>query len=152
MRVPVLGIGTSIATTSPISTWCMRQASAHAAVEIRFRCHDAALSVAAVNALVSAYDEQENETEVQATTQASVFGPYEDPTSHYSGVLAIFCRKMLAGEQPTTSDQLLKWRRRKHHFYLSRIYCSWRGVAHDRWDFRSNAGCLGNRCSQFRAG
>jgi UDP-glucose 4-epimerase len=30
-----------------------------------------------------------------------VFGPYQDPTSHYSGVLAIFCRKMLAGEQPT---------------------------------------------------
>ena len=25
----------------------------------------------------------------------------QDPTSHYSGVLAIFCRKMLAGEQPT---------------------------------------------------
>jgi UDP-glucose 4-epimerase len=31
----------------------------------------------------------------------NVFGPYQDPTSHYSGVLAIFCRKMLAGEQPT---------------------------------------------------
>lgn len=30
----------------------------------------------------------------------NVFGPYQDPTSHYSGVLAIFCRKMLAGEQP----------------------------------------------------
>jgi len=29
------------------------------------------------------------------------FGPYQDPTSHYSGVLAVFCRKMLAGEQPT---------------------------------------------------
>ncbi len=31
----------------------------------------------------------------------NVFGTYQDPTSHYSGVLAIFCRKMLAGEQPT---------------------------------------------------
>jgi UDP-glucose 4-epimerase len=31
----------------------------------------------------------------------NVFGPYQDPTSHYSGVLAIFCRKMLRGEQPT---------------------------------------------------
>lgn len=31
----------------------------------------------------------------------NVFGPYQDPTSEYSGVLAIFCRKMLAGEQPT---------------------------------------------------
>jgi nucleoside-diphosphate-sugar epimerase len=30
----------------------------------------------------------------------NVFGPYQDPTSHYSGVLAIFCRKMLAREQP----------------------------------------------------
>ena len=26
----------------------------------------------------------------------NVFGPYQDPTSHYSGVLAIFCRRMLA--------------------------------------------------------
>ncbi len=31
----------------------------------------------------------------------NVFGPHQDPTSHYSGVLAIFCRRMLAGEQPT---------------------------------------------------
>lgn len=31
----------------------------------------------------------------------NVFGPYQDPTSHYSGVLAIFCKRMLAGEQPT---------------------------------------------------
>jgi nucleoside-diphosphate-sugar epimerase len=31
----------------------------------------------------------------------NVFGPYQDPTSHYSGVLAIFCRSMLAGTQPT---------------------------------------------------
>jgi UDP-glucose 4-epimerase len=31
----------------------------------------------------------------------NVFGPHQDPTSHYSGVLAIFCRMMLAGEQPT---------------------------------------------------
>ena len=30
-----------------------------------------------------------------------VFGPYQDPTSQYSGVLAIFCQRMLAGEQPT---------------------------------------------------
>jgi UDP-glucose 4-epimerase len=28
----------------------------------------------------------------------NVFGPFQDPTSHYSGVLAIFCRRMLAGE------------------------------------------------------
>jgi nucleoside-diphosphate-sugar epimerase len=31
----------------------------------------------------------------------NVFGPYQDPASQYSGVLAIFCRKMLRGEQPT---------------------------------------------------
>ncbi len=31
----------------------------------------------------------------------NVFGPYQDPNSYYSGVLALFCRKMLAGEQPT---------------------------------------------------
>src|SRR6267154_1683859 len=31
----------------------------------------------------------------------NVFGPYQDQASHYSGVLAIFCRKMLTGEQPT---------------------------------------------------
>ena len=31
----------------------------------------------------------------------NVFGPYQDPTSMYSGVLAIFIAKMLAGEQPT---------------------------------------------------
>jgi UDP-glucose 4-epimerase len=31
----------------------------------------------------------------------NVFGPHQDPTSHYSGVLAIFCRSMLAGQQPT---------------------------------------------------
>ena len=31
----------------------------------------------------------------------NVFGPYQDPSSHYSGVLAIFCRRMLGGEQPT---------------------------------------------------
>ena len=31
----------------------------------------------------------------------NVFGPHQDPTSYYSGVLALFCRKMLAGEQPT---------------------------------------------------
>ena len=31
----------------------------------------------------------------------NVFGPRQDPTSMYSGVLAIFISKMLAGEQPT---------------------------------------------------
>jgi len=31
----------------------------------------------------------------------NVFGPYQDPTSMYSGVLAVFISKMLAGEQPT---------------------------------------------------
>jgi UDP-glucose 4-epimerase len=31
----------------------------------------------------------------------NVFGPYQDPTSHYSGVLAVFCRKMLSGERPS---------------------------------------------------
>ncbi|MFC5864904.1 SDR family oxidoreductase [Acidicapsa dinghuensis] len=31
----------------------------------------------------------------------NVFGPHQDPTSAYSGVMAVFCRKMLAGEQPT---------------------------------------------------
>lgn len=31
----------------------------------------------------------------------NVFGPHQDPASPYSGVLALFCRKMLAGEQPT---------------------------------------------------
>ena len=31
----------------------------------------------------------------------NVFGPFQDPTSQYSGVLAVFCRRMLAGEQPT---------------------------------------------------
>jgi nucleoside-diphosphate-sugar epimerase len=31
----------------------------------------------------------------------NVFGPFQDPTSHYSGVLAVFCRRMLSGQQPT---------------------------------------------------
>jgi nucleoside-diphosphate-sugar epimerase len=31
----------------------------------------------------------------------NVFGPYQDPASPYSGVLAIFCRRMLAGEPVT---------------------------------------------------
>ncbi len=31
----------------------------------------------------------------------NVFGPYQDPSSMYSGVLAIFISRMLAGEQPT---------------------------------------------------
>ncbi len=30
----------------------------------------------------------------------NVFGPYQDPTSQYSGVLAVFCRRMLAGQMP----------------------------------------------------
>lgn len=31
----------------------------------------------------------------------NVFGPYQDPTSHYSGVMALFCRNMLTEQQPT---------------------------------------------------
>lgn len=31
----------------------------------------------------------------------NVFGPYQDPSSHYSGVLAKFCHRMLAGEPVT---------------------------------------------------
>jgi UDP-glucose 4-epimerase len=31
----------------------------------------------------------------------NVFGPHQDPISHYSGVLAIFCRRMLSGEPIT---------------------------------------------------
>jgi nucleoside-diphosphate-sugar epimerase len=31
----------------------------------------------------------------------NAFGPYQNPLSQYSGVLAIFCRQMLTGEQPT---------------------------------------------------
>jgi nucleoside-diphosphate-sugar epimerase len=31
----------------------------------------------------------------------NVFGPHQDPGSHYSGVLAIFCSRMLAGEELT---------------------------------------------------
>jgi nucleoside-diphosphate-sugar epimerase len=31
----------------------------------------------------------------------NVFGPYQDPGSPYSGVLAVFCQRMLAGQQPT---------------------------------------------------
>jgi UDP-glucose 4-epimerase len=31
----------------------------------------------------------------------NVFGPYQDPTSHYSGVLAKFSLQMLAGKEPT---------------------------------------------------
>ena len=31
----------------------------------------------------------------------NVFGPHQDPTSQYSGVLAKFCTKMLRGEKPT---------------------------------------------------
>lgn len=31
----------------------------------------------------------------------NVFGPHQDPASHYSGVLAIFCHKLLAGDSVT---------------------------------------------------
>ena len=31
----------------------------------------------------------------------NVFGPRQDPTSPYSGVISIFCDKLLAGQQPT---------------------------------------------------
>jgi uncharacterized protein involved in exopolysaccharide biosynthesis/protein involved in polysaccharide export with SLBB domain len=40
-------------------------------VEIRFRSHDAALSAAVVNALIRAYQEQEIESQIRATAQAS---------------------------------------------------------------------------------
>jgi len=40
-------------------------------VEIRFRSHDAALSAAVVNALIAAYDQQETESQIDATAQAS---------------------------------------------------------------------------------
>jgi polysaccharide export outer membrane protein len=40
-------------------------------IEIRFRCRDAALSAAVVNALIRAYQEQETESQIQATAQAS---------------------------------------------------------------------------------
>ena len=40
-------------------------------VEIRFRSHDAALSAAVVNTLIAAYGEQETESQIQATAQAS---------------------------------------------------------------------------------
>lgn len=39
--------------------------------------------------------------ETVALRYFNVFGPYQDPTSHYSGVLAVFSRRMLAGQQPT---------------------------------------------------
>ncbi len=41
------------------------------------------------------------ELETVSLRYFNVFGPYQDPTSQYSGVLAVFCRKMLAGETPT---------------------------------------------------
>lgn len=40
-------------------------------VEVRFRSHDAALSASVVNALIRAYNQQETESQVQATAQAS---------------------------------------------------------------------------------
>ena len=39
--------------------------------------------------------------ETVALRYFNVFGPYQDPASQYSGVLAVFSQKMLAGEQPT---------------------------------------------------
>ena len=42
-------------------------------IEIRFRTRDAALSAAVVNALIRAYQEQETESQIQATAQASVW-------------------------------------------------------------------------------
>jgi len=39
--------------------------------------------------------------ETVALRYFNVFGPYQDPASQYSGVLAVFCRKMWAGEQRT---------------------------------------------------
>ncbi len=39
--------------------------------------------------------------ETVALRYFNVFGPHQDPTSAYSGVLAVFCRKMLAGDAPT---------------------------------------------------
>ncbi|MDR3799201.1 MAG: SLBB domain-containing protein [Terracidiphilus sp.] len=40
-------------------------------IEIRFRTHDAVLSAAVVNALIRAFQEQEAESQIQATAQAS---------------------------------------------------------------------------------
>jgi polysaccharide export outer membrane protein len=40
-------------------------------VEIRFRSHDAALSAAVVNQLIAAYNEQETESQIEATAAAS---------------------------------------------------------------------------------
>lgn len=40
-------------------------------VEVRFRCHDSGLSAAVVNALIRAYQEQEIESQIQNTAQAS---------------------------------------------------------------------------------
>ena len=40
-------------------------------IEIRFRCKDAALSAAVVNALIRGYGQQDSESRVQATAQAS---------------------------------------------------------------------------------
>jgi UDP-glucose 4-epimerase len=39
--------------------------------------------------------------ETVALRYFNVFGPFQDPTSQYSGVLARFCTKMLRGETPT---------------------------------------------------
>jgi len=39
--------------------------------------------------------------ETVALRYFNVFGPFQDPTSMYSGVLSVFTTRMLAGEQPT---------------------------------------------------
>jgi len=41
------------------------------------------------------------ELETVSLRYFNVFGPFQDPTSMYSGVMAIFITRMLAGEQPT---------------------------------------------------
>ncbi len=40
-------------------------------IEVRFRCNDAALSASVVNALIRTYQEQQTESQIQATAQAS---------------------------------------------------------------------------------
>jgi uncharacterized protein involved in exopolysaccharide biosynthesis len=42
-------------------------------IEVRFRSRDAALSAAVVNALIRGYDEQETESQIRATAQASAW-------------------------------------------------------------------------------
>lgn len=53
-------------------------------IEVRFRCRDAALSAAVVNALIGAYEQRDQETEVDATAAASVWlnGQLKDLKAH----------------------------------------------------------------------